>query len=75
MTIPTARCGAHRRLPRSASAASVDVHLRVPGWVAHGLYRSARAEYRTVSGTVALALVAHLDLPTPSENGGSADTD
>ena len=75
MRIPTAPHGAHRPLPRTAPAASADVHLRLPGWVIKGLYRRARAEHQTISGTVALAPVAHLELPTPANDGGITAAD
>lgn len=68
--VPKSRYGAPRRvsMPRSPWDA-VDVHLRLPAWLAGPLYATARTRRATVSSVVVLAMAPYLGVDEPAEDG------
>ena len=72
--VPESRYGAPRRaskprLPQDA----VDVHLRIPAWLATPLYATARKRRMPLSGLVVLGMSEHLGVIEPSEEGDAIE--
>lgn len=67
--IPRSDFGAPRRAGRRVSRGAVDVHFRMPVWLAVPLFAESRRRASPVSAIIRAAVAEHLDVARPIEDG------